>query len=318
MEEEIDCKEANERHGVTCRHGKMPSGELRFRLLKDDGTAYIRTESPPQGGWQNSHFHNKVRETYIVQQGWIGYAELVGDEARYYVYRAGSLFTTQPFVIHNVYLPADSVIHTVKHGEGRGEQRLEDDRTDRFTASTKEISEDVLLKLGAEMLSKGEAPLASVWTYSEAYRHFDGLIWQASVWSTGLFTLALAGMTQVTRDSSLVIAVGMPYESLLAAFSAFFCAFILVISHALYRFRWHQSRAKEYVPRLPLLSPQVGLQAMVNVQATILALSATRLIGMSLATAGSVVLIGLAGVEWYQEARVSGSGVRSQARETRS
>ena len=63
--------------GVWTDHSEMPNGELRFRLKHDDGTAYSRTESTGRGGWQNSHYHRSVRETYIVQRGKMAFAELV-------------------------------------------------------------------------------------------------------------------------------------------------------------------------------------------------------------------------------------------------
>ena len=110
----ISNKDAKDKYGITSEHEKMPNGELRFRLKKDDGTAYIRTKRPEKGEWQNSHYHNKVRETYIVQKEWIGYAQLLNDIPQYNIYKKGDVFTTRPDVIHNIYMPANAVIHTVK------------------------------------------------------------------------------------------------------------------------------------------------------------------------------------------------------------
>ncbi len=107
----ISCEDAERNHGITCEHEQlMPSGELRFRLKsKHDETAYIRTEAPPGGAWQQSHYHKKVKETFIVQSEWIGYAELHDDalEPRYFTYRAGEMFTTPPEVVHNIYMSVD-------------------------------------------------------------------------------------------------------------------------------------------------------------------------------------------------------------------
>ena len=66
--------------GVWTHHSEMPDGELRFRLKHDDGTAYSRTEATVGGGWQKSHSHRTVRETYITQRGRMALAELI-DEA---------------------------------------------------------------------------------------------------------------------------------------------------------------------------------------------------------------------------------------------
>ena len=95
----------------------MPTGELRFRLKHDDGTAYIRTEATDRGGWQNSHYHRTVRETYIVQRGKMAFAELVDGALRVRIFGPNEICTTEPNVAHNVYLYCNSVIHTVKHGE---------------------------------------------------------------------------------------------------------------------------------------------------------------------------------------------------------
>jgi len=103
--------------GISTEHNEMPTGELRFRLKHDDGTAYIRTEATDRGGWQNSHYHRTVRETYIVQRGKMAFAELVDGALKVRILGANEICTTEPNVSHNVYLYRNSVIHTVKHGE---------------------------------------------------------------------------------------------------------------------------------------------------------------------------------------------------------
>ena len=112
----IETEEARTK-GVWTQHNEMPNGELRFRLKHGDGTAYIRTEATDSSGWQKSHYHQTVRETYIVQRGRMALAELVDGALTVRVFAAGDICTTEPHVSHNVYLYRDSVIHTVKHGE---------------------------------------------------------------------------------------------------------------------------------------------------------------------------------------------------------
>ena len=139
---DISSEDAAKRHGITTCHQEMDNGELRFRLRKSDGSAYVRTESSPLGAWQNSHYHENIRETYIVQKGWIAYAELIEGERVINVYEAGELFTTKPHVIHNVYMPANAVIHTVKYGEASGEDRVESEATREFDQVTQCLNED--------------------------------------------------------------------------------------------------------------------------------------------------------------------------------
>ena len=104
--------------GVSIEHSEMRNGELRFRLKFDDGTAYSRTEATNSGGWQKSHYHRSVRETYIVQRGRIALAELVEGILKVRIFGPNEICTTEPNISHNLYLYRNSVIHTVKHGEG--------------------------------------------------------------------------------------------------------------------------------------------------------------------------------------------------------
>ncbi|MBX2866347.1 hypothetical protein KTR10_00070 [Candidatus Kaiserbacteria bacterium] len=105
---------------VGCK--RMGNGEIRVRLMRGTergSSGYIATVMPDDDcGWQNSHHHKGVQETYIVQSGWIGYAILMPDNsAKFFIYRAGQVFTTQVGEVHNVYMPCGAFIHTVKHGD---------------------------------------------------------------------------------------------------------------------------------------------------------------------------------------------------------
>jgi len=317
---EISCADAREKHGVTSEHSLMPNGELRFRLLKSDGTAYIRTESPPKGDWQNSHYHNKVKETYIVQTGWIGYAELVDEKPRLRIYREGESFTTKPSVIHNVYMPAGAVIHTVKHGDSSGEKRLEDERTDHFTAVTKGISEAELGRQSSLLREPATTETTLILDdYNEAYRHFDNLIWQIAAWSSGIFTIAIGGASQLTSGNPVITMTGLSFQALTAFLFSIFGLFIFVLSHALYRFRWHQIRVKNYAPRWHLLSPQAGLQFIVNIQAVILASLPPLLLGVSMTVTVVVAVTVLITVAILQEVKLIRVGKEgSKPREIRS
>lgn len=98
----------------------MENGEKRFRLRAPDGRNYIRTEAGPEGVWQNAHHHHGVRETYIVERGWICVAEQSAGGPSVRTYREGEVFTSEPYVDHNVFMPPGAVIHTVQHGEPIG------------------------------------------------------------------------------------------------------------------------------------------------------------------------------------------------------
>lgn len=113
--------------GITCNHEVMPNGESRNRMNFQNGdvagNAYILTsrEHCDDGGWQNSHYHKWVLETYIVQKEWMASAILDFTGALMVtVHEAGDVFTTELGQDHNVYLPSGAVIHTVKHGKTDG------------------------------------------------------------------------------------------------------------------------------------------------------------------------------------------------------
>jgi len=128
-----------EAHDISFKKEVMDNGELRIRLILQDGSAYIRTEAGETGAWQNSHFHSYLEETYIVQKGWIGFAELVEGSLILRVEKENALFTVSSMVPHNLYLPADTVIHTVKHGKVKQGDWHESKELDALTKHLSEL-----------------------------------------------------------------------------------------------------------------------------------------------------------------------------------
>lgn len=119
------------RYGVTTFHTVMDNGELRFRLAGADGSCYIRTESSADSGWQNSHYHKRLSELCLVQQGWLIYAELVDGQVAAKKYTANESFIIHPMVPHNSWMAPNSILHTIKFG----------DCTDRDWNSCEELDE---------------------------------------------------------------------------------------------------------------------------------------------------------------------------------
>lgn len=142
--------------GVQTRHEQMDNGEYRFRLTSTDGSAYSRTVGGDRGAWQNSHFHESVRETYIVQSGWMAFAQRIAQKVTLQVYRPGQLLTTEPRVSHNVYLPAGAVIHTVKYDGTNVSDWHADAELDRVT---KAITEDQMVRAAGEIIHLSLADL---------------------------------------------------------------------------------------------------------------------------------------------------------------
>jgi mannose-6-phosphate isomerase-like protein (cupin superfamily) len=145
--------------GILTRHEQMDNGEYRFRLVASDGTAYIRTVAGDRGAWQNSHFHSAAREIYIVQSGWMAFAQRKGQEITLQVYRPNQLLTTEPRVSHNVYLPAGAVIHTVKYGVASESDRHADAELDRIT---KPITEEQITRVAGDVVHLNLVGLISI------------------------------------------------------------------------------------------------------------------------------------------------------------
>ncbi|MBM7568833.1 hypothetical protein JOC55_005824 [Paenibacillus sacheonensis] len=115
-------------------------------MVNEDGSSYIRTEGSDKGAWENSHYHKQVHELYIVERGWIVYAELNdrGQAAFTYLSKGGTI-DVKPITIHNIYMPAFAVIHVVKYTGG---STLKPDwfASPELDDVTKGISEDKLLQ----------------------------------------------------------------------------------------------------------------------------------------------------------------------------
>lgn len=144
MKTPISVQDAETIHGMSCFHEKMENGEFRFRLRSSDGTAYIRTVAGDSAAWQKSHFHKIVRETYIVQAGWIAMASIRQGNFSISRFTEGDIFTTEPLVHHNIYMPRSSITHTVKHGRGDADDWWESLTLDRIL---KEANQKELEKL---------------------------------------------------------------------------------------------------------------------------------------------------------------------------
>lgn len=132
--------------GIKTLHHLMDNGERRFRLTASDGTSYIRTEASNEGGWQNSHFHKEMTEFYVVQNGWLVYAELSAEgKLSLRRMKQGDSIMVTPSVHHNIYMSPYTVTHVLKYGD-------QVTQTDWFPSVqldqlTRHISEPELLKI---------------------------------------------------------------------------------------------------------------------------------------------------------------------------
>jgi len=136
--------------GVDSIHQVMDNGEKRFRLVNSDGSSYIRTEASENGSWQNSHYHKHLNEIYIVEEGWIVYAELNDQRGlSLKLLNKNESIIVFPLRHHNIYMSAKSVTHVVKFG---GCNILKPDwfPSPLLDTLTKDISEIELVGLKSE------------------------------------------------------------------------------------------------------------------------------------------------------------------------
>lgn len=104
-------------YGIRTNHNIMDNGERRFRLSGADGSCYIRTEASDDSGWQNSHYHTRLSEICVVQEGWVVYAELIDGKVVANKYTAGETYLIRPMIPHNSWMAPHSILHTVKFGD---------------------------------------------------------------------------------------------------------------------------------------------------------------------------------------------------------
>lgn len=127
----------------------MPNGEIRYRLIDRDGTGYIKTIASSMGGWQNSHAHNGIIETYVVQSGWIGIAVLDNDDhLRLSLLEKNGVWTARPGVCHNIFMGPDAITHVIKYGDGGSGDWIADHRSAQLDDLSKGVLESDIWKAG--------------------------------------------------------------------------------------------------------------------------------------------------------------------------
>lgn len=249
----------------------MDNGELRFRLLHKDGTAYIRTVSSSDSGWQKSHVHQTVLETYVVQSGWMALAELIERKLVVRVFEPGGIVTTRPGVTHNVYLAPDAVIHTVKHGVAAGADREPGPDGEAFDIVTTALDSE------GKIRAASIRPPAGV-SYSDEYRHFDNLIWQVPAWATAVFALSVQSVLEMLGRSDLQGSHWQWLSVLVLSLAVCVACFSVVLA----RFRIHQRSFKGFSHTPRWKSASTWTQSL-------LILEASALVGMALVFRGVLV-----------------------------
>ncbi|CQR46809.1 hypothetical protein BN1058_01084 [Paraliobacillus sp. PM-2] len=132
--------------GIDVNFETINKGEKRYKLVSSDGSSYCRTVGSEIGAWQNGHYHKAVTEFYVVQSGWIVYAEIgLNQEVDLHFLQEGESVSVKPFVHHNIYMSANAITHTIKYGGGsNGVDWFPSHKLDKVT---KKLTENDLLEL---------------------------------------------------------------------------------------------------------------------------------------------------------------------------
>ena len=134
-------------YGITSDNEIMDNGEYRFRLFGEDGSGYIRTVTENTKGWQNSHYHKTIRELYIVQKNRMIFVKLINNEVKFSLVKENDYVLTKPFISHNIFLPENTIIHTVKFGKILPNDWYPSEKLDRLTRFNTNLNINKLLNL---------------------------------------------------------------------------------------------------------------------------------------------------------------------------
>ena len=234
----VSTRDAARIHGIATSYELMDNGEFRARMTPIDGNGYIRTVAASVGAWQNAHYHNSLRETYIVESGWIASAEREGDTVRLRIHFPGDVFTTAPRVSHNIYMSANSVIHTVKHGgAGQADWHKDDDLNNR----THNITERELI-LSRHDYNQGDR----FSSYMDLYNNLDKLLWSVPGY-LGIGGAVVIGFfgSIISRETAPHISPGIFSGVLVFASLLFYLGYVSIT-----RIREHHTAAGHYLAEL--------------------------------------------------------------------
>lgn len=139
--------------GIRVNFELLNNGQKKYKLDGPEGSSYCRTVGAKKGSWQNSHYHQTLFELYVVQSGWIAYAEMdESGECNLRILEQGDHVIVKPFVHHNIFMASNAVTHTIKYGNvSSGIDWFASEKLDGYT---KKLSEEDLLNLVANVVVK--------------------------------------------------------------------------------------------------------------------------------------------------------------------
>lgn len=203
-------------------------------------------------------------------------------------------------------MPANAVIHTVKHGDAATEDRIVDETTKQFDKDTQSLTEEQITAEAAKN-DAGSSGVTPGKRYTAEYRHFDTLIWQLPAWCTAIFLVTAVGTNSIQQATFLSIATGLTTNQFATGFLGLMFLVILALSQALYRFRRHQAALKRYRTTSVWSSASTYLQLIVTVEALALLFVVLLINGVLRGPASWLCIVLLLLLTIYRECRVRGA-----------
>ena len=96
----------------------METGGTRFLTMLEDGSGMILCVNEGLGYWQHAHYHEHTVEIICVQKGRVACIASEGGTEMIRLYTAGTCFTLEKNLNHNVYMFPNSVTYTIKLTDG--------------------------------------------------------------------------------------------------------------------------------------------------------------------------------------------------------
>lgn len=169
-------------------------------------------------------------------------ASLRNGRLRIERFNENDIVTTQPELPHNVYLPANAVIHTVKYGYARGKDWHESPGLDELVLPLKGDTqvlaaiENTMEVAGVEVRYK---------SYIDVYNNLDRLLWGVP----GLFVAAAALLLGFVGTI-----LSKPDQSLPSVVWSAIFAFVAVLfslgTYSMWRIRFHHRRMDEELKKM--------------------------------------------------------------------
>jgi hypothetical protein len=241
-------------------HNLNKEYEKRVYEKINDNDVYITTLSNTNH-WQDAHYHKLCKETYVIQKGKVIFVWKNKTGIECASFKEGSVVVFGNSIEHALFLPKDSIIHTIKKfslSDKYESKELEKYKTLVSMSTECNQREDMIIQITKWSSNISDRKFAK---YSNGYIHFDKLIWQLPTWNFILFAGLLSVFNASNNDNISPMKIGGVDFKIILLFVILL--FFITGYYALARWRIHQKYTKRMnAPRSPFqkFGAQVLLQ----------------------------------------------------------